>query len=452
MAGDKLIEVLRNVVRDMYSDYEQSKRSELVKLREELYHKYYHVEKLRIGRQNRPVVFVDAGFRVFDTDIATLIIMNIGAMIRDEEGNLLRVSEISDYPPINTYFMYGRIIDQEDSVELNLRIYPVDEESIPIGPRDADKLSNSLTELINRDVKDAMKTPMRREKITRSFKRLIRYIRDLLEIAYAIKVDNTLVRDSIMVVDGTLARWFKLRRFEREKTSAETAMGIFRFDGVDILSKTLNMEKDEVRKKLTNIYGLIKTTTFTSIARAKSIFEKHTSIHGLYTNITEDSVKKSVEFLNEEINRKKEIRPVVESAIHILNKISHPNTNIWVAKFPITGDNVHVMYLEVYTSKPIIKLEGSQVVYNEDSIIDVHNRIETAVDNIMAYRTSIEGHPPSGFMEVDADVRMERDIVRELEDEMVIAIRKYARREGHPLELVFSTPRRMRIGYRYRYW
>ncbi|MEM1803218.1 MAG: hypothetical protein QXR80_01785 [Desulfurococcaceae archaeon] len=443
MEESRLYDVIRKLAEEMCQDYNVSKRSSIVKLREELYNKYYVVEPLREVKQEHPVVFVDAGFQVFETDVAILIPVNIGARIRDEDGNLRRVSEISDFPPIETYFIYGRIIEEESKPEFKFRIFPVDESPLLLPQPLAEEISNSITGIVNTrlniQLEDKSRTSLKiREDHARRFKRLAKYIEGLLEIAYAMRAGDLIARRSIKVVDGTLVRWFGLKQLR-----------MFKFEGLDILSAILKVDKEKIARKIGEIYGLVKTTKFTSIARARTIFRKYGfSDAGLYANVTEESVKAVAEELNKMLLEGVIDKTTAEDVLTSLIRTAHPYTGIQVARFPVTADNVNIMYLEVHHDKPVLNIANNEVHFDSTSARELHSKVEEAVNNILAYRSTIEGSPPHGFMEVDRDVRLGGNMARKIEYMIVNSIREVTRELGHPLELVFSSSWRMRIGYR----
>jgi len=438
----RLYDVVRKLAEEMYSDYDVSKRSKIVKLLEELYSKYYVVELIREGRQELPVVFVDAGFRVFETDVTILIAVNIGARIRDEDGVLRRVSELSDFPPIETYFIYGRIVEEESKPEFKLRIFPVDESPLLLPQEVAEKISEDITNIVNTrlDIQPKDKAGAwlkKREEHARRFKRLVKYIEGLLEIAYTMKTGDLVARRSVKVVDGTLIRWFGLKQLK-----------MFKFEGLDILSAFLNVDKAEVARKIEEVYGLVKTTKFTSIARARAIFRRYGfSSLGLYANVTEESAKATTEELSKMLLEGAIDKSTAEDALTTLIRIAHPYTGIQVARFPVTADNVNILYLEVHHDKPVLDITNNEVRCDLVSARELQSKVEEAVNNILVYRSAIEGSPPHGFMEVDRDVRLGGVMARKIENMIVHSIREVTRELGHPLELVFSSAWRMRIGY-----
>lgn len=434
MESERFFKIIRKIAEEMYLDYNVSKRSSVVRIREELYQTYYEVKPLELGAQDKPVVFVDAGFRVFETDIATLLLVNVGARIRSEDGNLLKVSEISDYPPIETYFIYGRIVEESSSPEFKVEVIPADEDALLLSPQVADEVSSKLTKLVN----ERFGSGVPRGRALRLFKRLVKYLEGLLEEAYAIRVGGLVTRSTIKVVDGTLVRWFGLKQLR-----------VFRFEGIDVLSLLTGLSRDALVNELRSIYGLVKTTKFTSIARARSIFKRHGSAGlGLYGVVTESSVRGAAEYLNKLLKSGEVSKETVEEAINVLVRVAHPLTGVWVAKFPITTDGINVMYIEVHIDKPPLNLSTNIVEPDTRVARELHERVSDAVNNVVAYRSAIEGNPPYGFMEVDRDVRLETRQALRVEDAIVLAIRDVAGELGHPLELVFRGAWRMRLGYR----
>lgn len=436
MVAHRFSEVIKRVVEELYRDYSESRRSPVTRLREELYRAYYEVKPIIGGHQRSPIIFVDAGFKAFETDVAMLILVNVGARVRDEEGGLHRVSELTDHPPIETYIVYGRVVDREDRPFFKFRVYPVDEAPLLLPEERSLEVSREVEGMINERL--AMRSPAKsesRERAVKLFKKLVKYFEGILEIAYALKVGEHLARRSIKVVDGTLVRWFGLRQ-----------LSVFRFEGLDIMSMLLGVAKDKVARELLGVYGLVKTTRFTSIARARSVFRAHSpQLMGLYTSVSPESARRASEVLNNALASKLVGVDGVEDAIGVLTRVAHPYSGIWVARFPVTTDNVNVLYLEVHTTGPVLALSSVRVIFDPGIASELGARVDEVVESVMAYRTPLEGSPPHGFMEVDRDVRLGGLQSLKIEGAIVSMIREVTGESGHPLELVFSSARRMRI-------
>ncbi|MGC8982199.1 MAG: hypothetical protein ACP5KA_00360 [Desulfurococcaceae archaeon] len=427
---------LYGIVREMLEDYDAVKKSPIVRLREELYHAYYVVDKIGLGRQEVPVVFVDAGFKVFETDVSTLMIVNVGARVRSEDGSLYRVADLSDYPPIESYLIYGRVLEADSRPEFKVRIIPVDECPLLLSHESSERVSDNITKLVN----ERFSPPATRERAIRLFKRLINYIENILEEAYALKVENLIVKkNAIKLLDGTLVRWFGLKQIK-----------VFRFEGLDVLSEVLGVGKDVLVDKLEGVYGLIKTTKFTSVARARSIFKGHESASGLYSLVTDRSAEEAARLLNNALSLGSASLEAVKEAVAVLSRTSQPYTGLWVSRFPLTPDGINVMYLEVHSKEPPLRVDeaGRQVLSNGKVAAELGGKVSYVVNNIAAHRSLIPGLPPHGFMEVDRDVRVETRQALKIESEIVNAIRRLSRELGHPLELVFSSAWKMRIGYK----
>ncbi|HDJ94725.1 MAG TPA: hypothetical protein ENG46_00105, partial [Acidilobales archaeon] len=99
---DNLTSVLENVLGSLAKMVSEVAQDEVTKLFAEIYQQYYTVKKLEepIGSN---IAFVDAGIYPLDMDIARVMYIQIGALIRDSDGELRTINSISGlehYPPV----------------------------------------------------------------------------------------------------------------------------------------------------------------------------------------------------------------------------------------------------------------------------------------------------------------------------------------------------------------
>jgi len=430
----RLLGVVERIVKALKQDYVASREAGIVSEREEVYRAYYRVHPIPIGYQSRPVIFVDAGFHVLETDVLSLVVTSVGGCVRDEDGRLHYPSELGDYEFPETLFLYGRWVERAGQPEFTIKLIPVNAAGLLYNEERSEKVSTELTNLINKRIK----TTVSRVKLLRLFRKMVKYLEGLLEIAYSLRLQDLLGFDTVAIVDGTLSRWF----------SVKTGIKFFDFDGIDILEVLVGKSRETIIQRLMRTYGIVKNAKFTSIARARWLFKVLPSNPlGLYANTDAESAEKAVAIVNSKI-REKYGEEAGEEAALMFNRVVHPRAKLWSAKFPITTEGNTVVYLEAHTEGPVLGYERGRGAYAQVSIAEeLKKRISSAVEDVMAHRSSIFWYPPYGFMELDQYVRIPMSRLRKLEDVFINVIRRETGEVGHPLEYLFESTRRMRIGY-----
>lgn len=431
---ERLLKVIRRVVKAMRQDYLDSRESGIVKDREDVYEAYYKVMPLTLTSQKRPVVFVDAGYHVLETDVSSLIFVNIGGCVRDEDGKLKNAGDIGDYPNTESYFIYGRWLEKSGEPHYSVQLVPVEEYGLLLNEEKALRVSSELTELVNKGFSKTLP----RERAIKLFKRLVKYVESLLEVAYTIKLSKNVGSSNISVVDGTLVRWFGVKQVK-----------FFGFNGLDILGVITHRSREQLVDALTKVYGLVKTTKFTTIARARWLFKNNLSNPlGLFALTNGELAEKAAQLIDERIKKKYGEEAARETTL-LFNRKAHPKSGIWAARFPLTTDNVIVLHLEAHSTEPIIEYgEKSRVVKVHPQVADeLGKRVVDVIEDIMAYRTNSLGLPPHGFMEIDEKVRIPHSFYHKLEDIFVQVVREETGEMGHPLEYMFSAARKIRLGY-----
>lgn len=433
IGNERILSIIERLVNTLRQDYVASRKSSVIGEREEVFRLFYNVKTIPAVQQDKIVVFVDAGFHILESDVLTLMIMNVGGCIRDEDGRIRYINELGDYQSPELLFVYAKWAEQEGEPYFTIQFIPVQEYGLLFNEEKAQKISEKLTSMINQGINK--KIP--KLKLIRLYKRLIKYIEGLLEVAYYVKISDLLGQRSMGVIDGTLNRWFGLR-----------SIRFFNIDGVDVLSTVVNRDKGILIKKLSNLYGLVKTTKFTSIARARWLFKTTISNPlGLYTNTAPDAVENVAMVINEKIRRKYG-DDVSEDMVLLFNRITHPRTGLWVVRFPITTDGNVIMHFEVHTNEPLLEYNKDiGVISHSKKAVEIAEQVDHGIENIMAHRSSIYGYPPYGFMELDLHVRIPMNRLRKLEDLFVNIIRRETGEIGHPLEYLFENMRKIRLGY-----
>jgi len=222
----------------------------------------------------------------------------------------------------------------------------------------------------------------------------------------------------------------------------------FEFDGLDLLEVLTGLDKATLKRRLKSVYGLVKQTKITSIARARWLFSSRPpSPLGMYTTTNPERARNAVD----KINSVKESYgdEAARETVNLFNRFVHPRSGVWASRFPITTDSISVLHLEVHLDSPIIAYEPRVGAYAlEKAASEVAERVPRVVEELMACRSSINWRPPYGFMEVDEKVRIPTRLLHRLEDLFIAMLRRETGVVGHPLEYLFDLTRKMRLGYR----
>ena len=432
--SNKLIETIKYVVNLMEKDFMRAGDTPIVKEREKIYTTLYRIAPIE-SIQDIPVVFVDSGFHSIETDVSSLLLVKVAGLVRREDGRLTTINQLAEYPYSEAYIIYSRWLEKEKP-EYVLNIFPLEENSLLFNEERAEKASGHITNLLNQSIRYDIKGT----RLVRIFKKIVKYITSQLEIAYAIKAANLVGRNSVTVVDGSLARWFP---FEYAR--------FINVEGLDILNILTDLDKKTLNNILLgNFAGLVKTVKFTTIARARWLFKNSgiTNPLGYYSYVTGDSVEEARVLLNNFAARYG--REAAVDTISLFNRFTFIKSNTWTIRFPFTMDGDYIMHLDIYSPQPLLEYNDQEnnVEANQDIASKLAEKITYLISNITAYRSTYRGNPPRGFMEVDKYARIGYKLYHKIEDLFTQIIRSEIKTQGHPLEYLFGTTRRMRIGYR----
>jgi len=418
---------LVKVVSDILSSIAQSvidvSKDHLTALIDEAYKTYYRVNRFSNPKYSI-IAFTDAGVYPLDFDVASLLYIQIGSLIR--VGSSLKsihyIPQFRDgnYPPIERILLSvtrrRRIEGDREVYVFDVEVRTPERKSILFGDYEgAISASRRITRTLDY-------IGLRVEyKSSSMYWKLTKYIEGLIELAYSIRILQYSNDVSRVVVDGTLVRWL---RPGRGRVSFEG-----RGDGVDILAAILDESVGVVKKYLLNsITGLSKTTSFTTISRSMSIFRNHIEpgkkLYEYYTTVNTQNLNNlSRLLLMAEINgfegSPRISHEVVVSIIKKFNTCVYPSHGIWVARFPITMDGSHIMVLDVYTDKPIVSYD---IKANTGIAQEVNKRVTESVSEIFYAKSPIPGRPPTGLMELDEQVRVTSEVRRDIESYMVAAV------------------------------
>ncbi|MEM4718423.1 MAG: hypothetical protein QXE81_06700, partial [Desulfurococcaceae archaeon] len=249
--------VIERLVKRLREDYISSRGHGLITEREKIYQEYYGVKYIPATDQSRPIIFVDGGFHTLESDVLTLMVISVGSCVRTEDGDLKYLRDLGDFPFPEYMFLYARWMEKGDELEFDIQIIPLQEYGLLFTDEKAIKISQDLTDLVNH----GFKKDTSRTKTVKLFKHMVKYVEGLIEIAYYFKTMDLVGSKPVGIIDGTLNRWFGIRNIK-----------FFAFEGLDILSIFINKTKDQLLTKVNSLYGFVKTTKFTSIARARWLF------------------------------------------------------------------------------------------------------------------------------------------------------------------------------------
>ncbi len=434
---EDIYNVLRSLVEDLKRDFIEVQKDPLISTRREVFYKYYKVENIEGTRGRGRIAFVDAGFKPYQLDVSIIIPLQIGGLVRDEDGKLHKIREILDKPIYDFILLYSNRRNIGGQYVFTVKIKPFHENTLLFETRrDAEDATNRINKLL-KDIEG-----LDRSRQPQFFVKLTKYIEGLLELSYSIKLLRTLEENiglspEYVVLDGTLIKWFSIGR---------TKLG---FDGLDILSAILDMDPKEIRGYLFKIIGLSKTTKFTNIIRSQGLFhvKKPRIINGrgFYSLVDLEGVDEIPDLLGGYMENNKKF---VSETIKILNRIVYSRHNIYVARFPLTTDHRNIFMLDIHLEKPVISLQRDKIVIDKEYASSINPYITYIVNTMLYHRTRITGEPPYGYMEIDHIVRMRDETRRFIEESLVRVLRSSDDLTSKILEQVFSPTTRMRYGYR----
>ena len=272
-------------------------------------------------------------------------------------------------------------------------------------------------------------------------------IEGLIEIAYGIRLIQYANEIDKVVIDGTLIKWL---RPKRERLKAEG-------DGLNVLAAILDEEIDIVKKYcLRGVIGLAKTTRFTTLSRSMSVFREHLrpgkGLYEYYTSVNTEGLNELQKLLRMaetgEFNGGLRVpHDIIVSIIKKFNTCVFPAHELWVARFPLTMDGMYVMVLDTYIEKPIVNYE---VHVDKDMANEVNKRVKESVSKVFYAKSPLTGRPPTGFMELDENVRVTGEVKRDIENYMLaVVLRRYAMDD--PVKWIIlqavQGASRMRFGY-----
>lgn len=437
MSQPVLISALKTVIEMLKEDYLVSSRDELVKSIEKIYANYYAVNPLDHVNGDSWFIFVDAGFKPYVLDIAVIMPIQIGALIRDDKGVIRKISDIMDKPCTDSIILHAGRRRVRAEHDFRITVSPMSRENLLFHDSVAcSRVSEEISGIIKRFTGSTGLT-----RRSRFFVKLANYVESLIELAYGLKT-YTVFREKLgvdpyVVLDGTLIKWFSIKK----KVD---------YDGLDIVAAILETDVREVKVLLNRVIGLSKTTKFTTIARSYSTFRKTDGSlsmeKGLYTTI---DTAKAFDAVNELENLVKTyaLESFVKETVRTLCRIVFNKYDVYVARFPVTADRRTIFITDIYVDKPIIKVEHGNVYLDVNVANEVNDRLKRVVPQLFARRSKLASEPPYGYMEVDQLVRLPSKLSRVFETALIEYMRSLKDPVLTPLIQAFTTTLYMRYGY-----
>ncbi|MET1160093.1 MAG: hypothetical protein ABWW65_03950 [Thermoprotei archaeon] len=437
MSSNSLITVFQEIARSLIEDYIASSEDFFIKTRSEFFQKYYRVSELREG-EKKGFLFIDAGFKRYELDVAYILPLQIGGLYRSEDNELVGVDKVLNYPPVDFMILYSSRKRSGDRYSFKIRVKCPGRTLLFGEPGNCEEVSNKLSELVNELVLTS-KDYAQKSRSPRFFAKITSYVEGLLELAYGIALRDKLAekgyveKDTPVIIDGSLLRWFSVRRGAS-------------VDGLDIIACILGTKPSLLIDKLGSVFGLAKSTKFTIIARSYGLFSRaRRSGIGLYTSINHNSLEELRSYMKE-ILEKHALQSFLEETTRLVNRIVYEKHGIYVARFPVTSDYSTVFMLDLYTRKPIISVDRNGVDISIEAAKSVNERIEKTVHSLYSRRSRVVGEPPYGYPEVDSLVRFVKTTQKTIETLLLSAI---GREEAStPLLQALASTLRMRYGYR----
>ncbi|MEM0380961.1 MAG: hypothetical protein QXT88_00850 [Desulfurococcaceae archaeon] len=439
MSQHILIDALRYVVEKLKEDYLISSRDEITRSIENIYTNYYAVNTLNPVDSNDWFIFVDAGFKPYALDVAVVTPVQFGALIRDENGIVRKISDILNKPCTDSILLYAGRRRVGTEHDFRISISTMNRENLLFeNSSSCIRISEKLSEIVRNF---AGSTGLTRK--SRFFVKLANYIESLIELTYGLKtyilIKEKLGIDPYVVLDGTLIKWFSIKKRVE-------------YDGLDIVATILETDVKDVKAYLSRVVGLSKTTKFTTIARSYSIFVKAENksswkSRGFYTTINTVDASKVIAEL-EKLFEKQISESFIKEIVRTLCRIVFNKHMIYVARFPVTADQRTIFVIDVYIDKPVIKVDRGKVYFDNDAAEEVNNRLRKIVPQLFSIRSKLTGEPPYGYMEVDQLVRLPSKISRVFETVLINYMRSLNDPSLTPLIQAFTTTLYMRYGYR----
>ena len=425
MSADLIVEALEDVLREAEADYKRSSGTPLQEVEFRVYSALYELRKLSAPRKELGVLFVDSGFKTYETDVNVIRYVEIAGVYRDPEGKVVDCGA-----RVDSLVIYASRFRGNGVYEVHVYLRPI---NTPVLGGDA-SFASTVSQELTRAVREFFPTGIRRPHV---FKRFANYLTSLLELAYAVKLYVKLREEKglnpIVVVDGSLTRWFAIKR----------ATGV---DGVDVLEMFTGLSEGEVVSALEKVVGLSKTTKLTNLLRVKRLLaERGVSEGEEVFGVFNASVPSSLVQVSGE-----NVYQALREHVKVYNRLVYQRRGVWSARSPVRVADGGIYMVDVYSKAPVVVATRSGIKVNEEAARAVNEKLESYVPTIFAYRERLHGLPPTGYMQVDLAVRVGGEKSRALDTSLVKAMSKVAESEvNKALALLLASRSTLkRYGYR----
>ncbi|MEM2004996.1 MAG: hypothetical protein QW705_00180 [Zestosphaera sp.] len=431
VTANPLINAFREVLKDVEMDYRESSHDSTSQLEWEIYRRAYRLIELnKTDTTRKDILFIDSGFRTYETDVCNVTYIQLGGLYRDVEGNLKPMVRGRD-----ALILSVSRVRSGDGYDVRARVKGIDSRVLLGRPDEEFVAGQELTRLIR-------KIRPRISKDYRAYRRFSRYLTALIELSYALKLYDVLRQERslnpLIVIDGTLMRWFAVRR--RGGT----------VDGVDVLTALTGLDETTVLKYLTNVVGLSKSSKTTNLLRVRKLvrekgYDELSEVYGIFDW---NGLREAVDLMGDR-DVDEGVEGTLKEHVRIYNRMVYHVRGVWVVRAPVVTVGLNVYMVDVHSMKPVIDFNSDSLIVDKDALNNVNERLAEAIPSVFAFRSRLVGVPPYGFMEVDQAVRVGGDEARAIDVAFIKAISESGGTDVAWAFALISSSVLRRYGYRW---
>jgi len=438
--------VLKDVLTRMGTDITQSSEDPVSQMGKRVYSLYYRPVHFGSSSEDGYVGFIDSGFKVVNMDTAAFAIVSVGSTIRRIDGapeELLDAPSLlgADASGIDLLLIYVSRVFTEGKYTYRVEVKALSPNNFLLKPEDEASVNESLSIELER-------FGLKSEERANIIQSLLKYLIQLIELAYAVKVmklSGDMVR--AMVLDGTLLRWFTVGKAKPEA------------DGLTIVELILRPGVGggavEVKRVIRRIYGLSKTTSLTGLLRAHSLFREAGMMENAYAEIREDRLSDVGKELNDFLEQNDWSDASVKAVKRIVKRFNaraYRASDVYVLRFPIMSGPEYVFMLDLHSDAPVIEppTASEQVRVRKPAAVKANKVLREVMPKIFSVREAVPGYPPHGFMSVDQVVRMGGERARSIEKRVSEAVSQAIKENPDlgPIIQLLGASILLRHGYR----
>lgn len=381
MEADPVANALEDVLKEADTDYKRSTGSQLQELEFRLYSTLHELKRLSYPQKPQGVLFVDSGFKTYETDVNVIRYMEIAGIYRDHEGKIVDCGT-----HVDSLVIYASRYRVSDVYDLRIYFRPVETLILKSDISRASLISQELTRAVRKFFPSGIKRP-------HIFKRFVNYLTGLLELAYAAKLYVMLKEgkglDPIVVIDGSLMRWFAIKR-------------VTEIDGIDVLEILTGLSEGEIIRFLERVAGLSKTTKLTNLLRVKRLLSEkgvneNEEVFGIFNQNAMDNIV---------LRDTESIYQALREHVKVYNRLVYQRRGIWSVRSPVKVADGSIYMVDVYSNSPVVTVKKSSIIVNGEAVKAVNEKLESYIPAIFAYREKLLGLSPTGYMQVDLAARV----------------------------------------------